>query len=285
MEELLQLQEDGGAGLSNSITGSPVTYAGGGGGGHFYTPGPSGGTGGTGGGGPSLKVQQVVQQVLEQQEQLILEEEVVEVQEFLEINRWSRRIRNRYCIKRTRIKSHQASGHCNVNTISRNRERGHRVLNISSRLFSSSRRWWRWIGASGGGGGAGGYRTSFPGGTKINIRSWNILSNNSWSRWSRNRFNPGVGNGQEELVQIQFFQQLHQQVVVEQEVVLQVNLEDWSWRIWWRRWRIFLIQHQEEQEILHHKSTTRKCRWSRFKMHPNRFRWRRWWSWCCGGVA
>jgi len=44
---------DGGNGLSNSITGSSVTYSGGGGG-HFYTGPTSVGTGGTGGGGPSL---------------------------------------------------------------------------------------------------------------------------------------------------------------------------------------------------------------------------------------
>jgi hypothetical protein len=42
-------------------------------------------------------------------------------------------------------------------------------LTVAFRLFSSSRRWWRrWTGSGGaGGGGAGGYRTSFPGGTKL----------------------------------------------------------------------------------------------------------------------
>jgi hypothetical protein len=41
--------------------------------------------------------------------------------------------------------NNQASGHCNVNTISRNRERGHRVLHLECRLFSSSRWRWRWF--------------------------------------------------------------------------------------------------------------------------------------------
>jgi hypothetical protein len=42
----------GGAGLANSITGSPVTRAGGGGGGCYWR-GTPGGSGGSGGGGPA----------------------------------------------------------------------------------------------------------------------------------------------------------------------------------------------------------------------------------------
>jgi hypothetical protein len=37
-------------------------------------------------------------------------------------------------------------------------------------------------GSIGGGGGAGGYRTSFPGGTKISL-DVELLSNYSWRRW------------------------------------------------------------------------------------------------------
>jgi hypothetical protein len=48
-----------------------------------------------------------------------------------------------------------------------------RIWSSSSRLFSSSWRWrwWRIQMVIAGGGGAGGYRTSFPGGTKLTIPS------------------------------------------------------------------------------------------------------------------
>jgi len=46
-----QFGAPGGAGLSSSISGSPVTYAGGGGGGAYATPPGSAGSGGSGGGG------------------------------------------------------------------------------------------------------------------------------------------------------------------------------------------------------------------------------------------
>jgi hypothetical protein len=58
----------------------------------------------------------------------------------------------------------------------------------------------------GGGGGAGGYRASFPGGTKINIIRWNN-SNNSWRRW-----NIVFRVLQEQMEILQYFQQLHQVV-------------------------------------------------------------------------
>jgi hypothetical protein len=98
--------------------------------------------------------------------------------------RSSRRFRNSYC------KTNQSHQHISrirrlVTAMSIQFQETGNVdteCSIRCRLFSSSWRWRWWRSNAGGGGGAGGYRTSFPGGTKINIERWNILSNNSW-RW------------------------------------------------------------------------------------------------------
>jgi hypothetical protein len=63
----------------------------------------------------------------------------------------------------------------------------------------------------GGGGGAGGYRTSFPGGTKLSVPS-SPISSYSWS-WRSRRI--GVQMVKAQWNKFNIFQQLHQQVVEE----------------------------------------------------------------------
>jgi hypothetical protein len=70
-----------------------------------------------------------------------------------------------------------------------------------------------------GGGGAGGYRTSFPGGTKLTITKGSTTPVTVGAGGGAGKAGAPVEYLQELMDHLQFFQLLHQQVVVVEEVM------------------------------------------------------------------